>query len=185
MSENFKNYIAGERIYLREVQIEDANDNYCRWMNDPEVTRFTESRFSDYTIEKLKDYIRYITSNNDNIFFAIVLKDNNTHIGNIKIGSINWIHRFSETGLIIGEKKCWGKGYATEAIKLACEYAFRQVDLHKLLAGCYINNKGSIRAFEKAGFTLEGTLKKHFLYKGEYIDSVILSKIQNPEFKPL
>ena len=38
-------FLSGRRLYLREVRPEDANDNYYRWMSDPEVTRFLESRF--------------------------------------------------------------------------------------------------------------------------------------------
>ena len=101
--------------------------------------------------------------NKDNIFLAIVLKDNKKHIGNIKIGPINWYHRLAEIGIMIGEKDCWGKGYAAEAISLLADFAFSKLNLHKLTAGCYEQNQGSLKAFQKAGFEVE-EVKKSTLF---------------------
>ena len=50
----------------------------------------------------------------------------------------------------------WGKGYATEAIQLTSEYAFNYLKLLKLNAVCYESNVGSILAFLKASYTIEG-----------------------------
>jgi len=49
--------------------------------------------------------------------------------------------------------------------------------LHKLTAGAYENNIGSIKAFQKVGFGEEGRKKNHYFYQGKYIDSVLLAKI--------
>ena len=54
--------------------------------------------------------------------------------------------------ILLGDKNCWGKGYATETIEVLTEHAFGVLGLHKLTAGAYAENVGSIRAFEKAGF---------------------------------
>jgi len=170
-------FIDGKRIYLREIRLSDVNRNYCDWMNDPEVTQYTESRFENWSLRKLKDYVRKIKSSPDCIFFAIISKHNNKHIGNIKIGPIDKNHNFADVGIIIGEKSFWGKGFATEAIKLVVDYAFNKLNLHKLTAGVYANNIGSIKAFKKAGFSIEGVRKKHYLYKGNYIDATIMGII--------
>lgn len=175
-------FLAGERIYLREVRPSDVNDNYYRWMNDPEVTQYLESRFYPNSLEGLREYVASKLGDRDNVFLAIVLKDGDRHIGNIKLGPINWIHRFADVGILIGEKDCWGKGYATEAIRLVVDYAFRVLNLHKLTAGCYELNQDSIKAFQKAGFAVEGIRKYHFYYKGVYIDDILLGMI-NPEDK--
>lgn len=166
--------INGKRIYLREVYPRDVEKGYYRWMNDKETTQFLETRFEKWSVKKLRVYVRRIKSDPDSIFFAIVTKDGNEHIGNIKIGSINRIHKFADIGIIIGEKVFWGKGLATEAIKMVIKYAFGVLKLHKLTAGVYANNIGSIKAFRKAGFTVEGTRKSQYIHKGVYVDSVLL-----------
>lgn len=169
-----KDFIEGDNIYLRKLRKSDVDSNYCNWMNDPEVNQYLESRFEKWSIKKLEDYVTKIQDNPDYVFLSIILKDENRHIGNIKIGPINQIHKFADVGLIIGERSFWGRGLATEALKLIVDYAFNTLNLHKLTAGAYADNIGSIRAFEKAGFLIEGIKKKHYLYNGDYIDGVLL-----------
>ncbi len=163
-------FLTGERIYLRGVRLSDVNENYYRWMNDPEVTKFTESRFFPASTESLEEYVKAKQEDKDSIFLAIVIKENHQHIGNIKLGPINWIHRLADIGIIIGEKDYWGKGCAAESIRLISNYAFRALNLHKLTAGCYKGNVASCKTFEKAGFIKEGVRKAHVFSEGKYQD---------------
>lgn len=173
-------FIQGDRLYLREVRPSDVNSTYYRWMNDLEVTRYLESRFYPNSMEGLQKYVAEKLGDPNNVFLAILLKEGDRHIGNIKLGPINWIHRFADVGLLVGEKDCWGKGYATEAIRLMVDYAFGTLNLHRLTAGCYENNMGSARAFLKAGFSQDGIRKSHFYSEGRYVDDILLG-IVRPE----
>jgi [ribosomal protein S5]-alanine N-acetyltransferase len=175
----FLGFRKSKRIFLREVRNEDVNDAYYRWMNDGEITKYLESRYYPNSLESLKEYVNNNKNNDLNVFFAIVLKENKYHIGNIKLGPINWIHRFADVGIIIGEKNYWGKGYGTEAIKLVADYAFYTLNLNKLNSGCYAVNRASIKAFEKAGFAQEGVKKKQYFFEGKYIDDVQLGLLNN------
>jgi len=147
-------------------------------MNDPEINQFMESRFKRCSINKLKHFITKIRNNSDYLLLAIVLKDKNRHIGNIKIGPINRVHGFADLGIMIGEKSFWGKGLATDALKLAVTYAFNELNLHKLSAGVYADNIGSIKAFKKSGFSVEGIRKRQYLYRDNYTDSLIFGIIR-------
>jgi len=166
--------INGEHIYLREVQLSDANENYCNWLNDPGVNKFLESRFEKWSIKKIKNFITNIKETSNNLFFAIISRDEDKHIGNIKIGPININHNCAEVGILIGDKSSWNKGYATEALKLIVDYAFTKLKIHKLTAGIYTNNIGSIKAFQKAGFKIEGVKKEEIFFDNKYIDAVIM-----------
>ena len=179
--DNFYLFLVGERIYLREVRPSDVNENYYRWMNDPEVIQYLESRFHSNSRESLKAYVQIYDGDTDTIFLAIILKEKEQHIGNIKLGPINWYHRFGDIGIIIGDKEYWGKGYAAEAISLLSEHAFKNLNLHKLTAGCYKPNEGSLRAFEKAGFETEGVRKKHCFFNGKYVDAILLGLLNEKE----
>lgn len=167
-------FIEGVNICLRGVCSSDANANYCSWMNDTEVTQYLESRFYPHSVESIASYISQVNASSDSVLFAIVVKDKDIHIGNIKVGSINWIHRYADVGILVGAKAYWGKGFATEAIKLMVDYAFKKLNLHRLEAGCYSNNIASIKAFKNAGFTEEGRLKERYFWHGEYVDRVCL-----------
>jgi len=161
----------GDRLFLREISESDITDDYLRWMNDLEVTKYLESRFHQHSMQDIKDYVNLIKNSHDNFLYGVFLKSNERHIGNIKLGPISTIHRHAEIGLMIGEKDCWGLGYATEAIKILVSYAFSTQRLNKLTAGCYATNIGSKKAFESAGFIVEGVYKKHFFCDGKLIDS--------------
>jgi ribosomal-protein-alanine N-acetyltransferase len=171
---DYKNFIEGENIYLRELEISDVNQSYCNWMNDPEVIQYLKKHPGKWTIKELKDYVREIKKCSNALLWAIISKDKNQHIGNIKLGHINGINGFSDIGIIIGEKSCWGKGFATEAIKLVVNYAFNQLNLQKLIAGVSKNNLSSVKLFRKAGFTELEAEEKVFFCDDSYIDSTLL-----------
>jgi len=178
-NQEFKPFLEAERVYLREVRRSDVNDRYYWWINDPEIGLYLETRFRPHSRERIEDYVRKMEEDPNSVFLAIFAKDQERHIGNIKIGPINWFHRFADISLVIGEKDYWGKGYGTDAIELAVVYAFNTLNLRKITAGIYANNVGSIKAFKKAGFREEGLRKKHRFCGGEYVDEVLLGKIRS------
>jgi RimJ/RimL family protein N-acetyltransferase len=169
-------FIVGKKINLREVRESDVNQNYYSWLNDMEVNQYLESRFFPNSIDSIKNFVSSLNGSNSSTLFAIIENETHSHVGNIKLGPINWIHRLGDIGLLIG-KENWGKGYATEAIGLVVNYAFTDLNLHKVTAGAYSDNLGSIRAFEKNGFFVEGQKKEHAFYKGKYSDVVLLGII--------
>ena len=170
-------FIDGERIYLREVRESDVNEHYYRWMNDNETTQYLESRFFPNSLSAILGFVRSFDGNVNNVFLAVIDKKNGQHIGNIKLGPIQWIHRTAEVGILLGEKEYWGKGFATEALKLLSNYAFNKLNLRKLTAGCYNLNKGSEALFLKAGFAVEGVRPQQFFFNGQYVDYVLLGLI--------
>lgn len=166
-------FIEGEQIYLREVRTSDVGENYYRWLNDPEVTRYLETRYVPRSLQNIREFVERMDGNQDEIFLAICLKGNDRHVGNIKLGPINWIHRFGDVSLLIGEKSCWGKGVGTEAIRVLAAFAFDVLNLNKLRAGCYEDNRAPARAFMKAGFIQEGMLKKQWQSAGRFQDELL------------
>jgi len=94
------------------------------------------------------------------MLLGMFLREAGTHIGNIKLGTIDNHHCTSELGFVIGESPAWGLGFATEAISCISQWAFSELHLPKLTAGCYEQNIGSKRALEKSGFVQEAVLKK-------------------------
>ena len=161
--------LKGKNILLRKLSVDDISIDYLNWMNDYEVVKYTESRHTVHTMESLKDFVIHV-NNENNYCFAIIDKQSGKHIGNIKVGNIHPIYKYADVGLIIGDKNFWGKGIATEALQICVEFAFKQLKLHRLFAGMYDLNIGSIKAFEKAGFLREGCEKEKCLFEGKRID---------------
>jgi len=62
-------------------------------------------------------------------------------------------------------------------------FAFDKLCLNKLVAGIYVNNIGSIKAFENSGFEIIGTMRQHRVYKGSYVDQHLLELINHDKQK--
>ena len=171
--------ITGIHCILRQITSEDVTDLYISWLNDTNVNRYLESRFVKHTIDSTLQYVERMIADTNIIFAAIIAIDDESHIGNIKLGPIDYYHDRGEVGLIIGEKDRWGREYGSEAIKLMTDHAFSKLGLHKLTSGAYEPNKGSIRAFEKAGYHKEAILNKHCFLDGRFVNVVRMAIINS------
>lgn len=171
--------IGGQNIFLRPLEEKDVGEDYLGWMRDPQVTQYLESRDQTHTLESLREFVRARNASPRDHLFGIFLAADGEHIGNIKIGSIREPHRSADLGLIIGRRSAWGKGYGTEAIALATRYALEQLRLNKLWAGMYAENFGAYHAFMKAGYREIGRFRRHILFNGRYIDSILVEKCRD------
>ncbi|CAN1167996.1 Uncharacterized N-acetyltransferase YoaA [Linum perenne] len=80
--------------------------------------------------------------------------------------------RRGELGYALSESY-WGKGIATEAVKIATDVAMQELELDRVEGLVFLENKASQKVLEKAGFEKEGILKKYFFVKGQSIDIVV------------
>ena len=164
----------GGPVFLRPVTLADVTPRYVGWLNDPEVKRFLETRHRPQTLETIEAFVADMLSRADTHLCAICLDADERHIGNIKVGPIKPKHALADVSLFIGERDCWGKGYASEAIALISRFAFETMPVVKLSASFYAANQASIRAFLKAGYRQEGVRRKHYLLEGALSDIVEL-----------
>jgi [ribosomal protein S5]-alanine N-acetyltransferase len=162
-------FLEGKRIYLSPLSQKLDLKSYASWINDQDTTLYMGSGRFPVTVEGLKEYIRTYNKSKDGILLGIFLKKNSRHIGNITLNSIDWLNRHAEMGIIVGDKKSRGKGYATEAIGLVVDHAFNKLNLHKLYAGMIEGNEASRKAFRKSGFKEEACLRDHFYLNGSYL----------------
>ena len=165
------------RLVLRTMEVADASTSYAGWMNDPEIVRYTESRFSSHSVADVREYISAVRGDPNSLLLAIETKPDSRHIGNIKIGPVDWRHRSGDIGLLIGEKDCWGQGFASEAIEALAGYARDTLRLEKVTAGVYAPNASCVRAFEKAGFQREGILRSQYEFEEGRVDVVLLGLV--------
>lgn len=170
--------LTGNGVLLVPMGPEHVTERYLSWMSDPLVTQYLESRFDAPTLEGLAAFVQAAATAPDSYMFAILLRESGEHVGNIKLGEISRHHLRGSIGIIIGEPSAWGRGVATEVVELLSRWAFDELGLVRLSAGAYAANVGSIRAFEKAGFVVEGTLTGNVvLADGTRGDGVMLGRV--------
>lgn len=165
--------VSGKNIEFRPITGWDVNQYYIDQLNDPEVNQYLECRIQKHTIGNQKYYIENILDDDFSIMFIIRKKDNLEFIGTIKIGNISIYHNTGNIGIMIF-KDYWNKGYGTEAIKLITKFAFEELKLVKMNAGCYSNNVASIKAFTSAGYLIEGTQYGQYQYKDTRVNGILL-----------
>ena len=149
-------FIESERLFLEPISLKFLTKNYLGWLNDQGVYKHLEpgkgkSYTGDYKLTTLKKYI-IDHEKNQTLFWAILIKSSNTHIGNIKIDPVDEEKKIGELGILIGEKTEWGKGYAHEAISIVEEYCLNQVKLNTITLGLKISNKNALKLYQKLGY---------------------------------
>lgn len=134
-----------------------------------------------YSVKDARIWLESILSENTPPRFFAILVDN-VVVGSIGIVTKTDIYRKNfEIGYFLDEKY-WGKGIATRAIKAATSYAFSNFDVVRVYAEPFADNPGSRKALEKAGFSLEATLKRNVIKNGIIKDSCIYSVLKE-DFK--
>ena len=169
---NKKLRLEGDRIYLRTLEAGDATQEYCDWINDPEVNRFLVTKSS--TIDELRDYIIKKNKQSDILFLGIFLKDGDKHIGTITLREIDFILGKATIAMMIGDKNYWGKGLIGEAMRILIGYSFEKINLNEIDLGVVSQNVSAIRAYEKMGF-IEVGRKLGVKYGDENYDEIIMA----------
>lgn len=131
-----------------------------------------------YKEEDAKAYINSMRKAKKGILYAWAITVDNKAVGSIAVFRKDNVHRFTgEIGYFIGEQ-WWGKGIGTKAVKDACAYIFEHTDIVRIFGIPFAFNAGSCRILEKAGFRLEGTMRKNAYKNGEIVDTELYALIK-------
>ncbi|WP_413458326.1 spermidine N1-acetyltransferase [Herbaspirillum huttiense] len=97
--------------------------------------------------------------------------------GLVELVEINTVHRSAEFQIIIAPA-CQGRGLAVEATRLALDYGFSVLNLHKIYLIVDRENEKAVHVYAKAGFRPEGVLKEEFFMNGQYRDVIRMGIFQ-------
>ena len=163
-----------ERLKLEPLSIKYCSSKYVNWLNDPEIYKYLDSGGS-YTKKTLLDYLTKYTEQSV-YFWAIIIKEDNAHIGNIKVDQIIKKNHTGEFGILMGDKNKWGQGFAKEATKLVIDYCFNVLELRKITLGVIKDNIAAVKLYQNLGFETEGIFKMHGIYNGKFCDALRMAK---------
>lgn len=159
--------VALDRVHLARTRA---------WANDPEIIRLMNRERSVGESEH-ESWFESIRQREDCAFFAVEMDEPAEHVGNVWLWAIEPRHRKAELRVVIGHAAARGKGVGSEAIDQLCQYGFERLGLHRIYAYVLAINPPARRAFERAGFRLEGTLRDDRWMGNDFTDTYLLARL--------
>lgn len=169
--------MAGERVYLRPVEVGDA-EMLADWDATEDETFMYRGRhpFSPLTHAYwLRE--QYRKEPPAWVEFAVCLMADDTDIGHVGVDSLDWVNRTGETGSFLAPGYR-SRGYGPEAKHLLLGYCFDVLHLHVLVSMVAETNTRSAAALGKQGYHPAGRLRRHDVKGGIYRDMLVFDVLR-------
>lgn len=161
----------------RKLKPEDINYFY-NWIDDEETIRYSLTKFHQINSKaEINDWYNN-TIQNPRCFSLGIITNDGELIGHIGISGINKVDNNGEYFILIGNKKYWNKGIASEATKDIVELGFKYLNLNRITLTASSSNVGALKAYKKAGFKEEGCMRNAFFRNNKSSDKIIMGLLK-------
>lgn len=166
-----------ERLILRRIKKEDANEIFFGFVNQEEFLYYAnkEKRTLDEEIKSLENIDKKY-ENKEYYNWLITLKETGEIIGSINLRVENK-NDSVEFNYVI-DNRFINNGYMTEALNEVKEFSFKIINVNRFQGGCVISNNNSKRVMEKCGLKCEGILKSYIKLKDGFHDMYMYACIK-------
>ncbi len=177
-------FFVSERLWYRAPEPHDASQ-IAAWRNDPRIRRTTPPRFpctpgtAEKWIATRNPWERGVA--NDHALFMFGPHGKGSAIGYMGLFAIDWLNQQADFGIAI-DPAHWAQGYGREVTARLLEYAFLELNLHRIELTVLSSNPAGIRAYRSAGFVVEGTKRQADFVQGAWED-VLLMAVLREEWK--
>ena len=148
-----------KRLLLRQMVEEDAGAHFS-FFPDPVLQQGIRGGFIPQSVEQTRAIIEKFSQafvQRSSLIWGIALKENNQIIGGIDL--TNFVNRkMADLGFYLA-RRCWNRGYMTEAVSQIVRFSFERAELNRLQATVAVENIASIRVLQKTGFSQENGVK--------------------------
>lgn len=162
--------LRGPRVTLRPTELADATALFAIFSDAAVMRYWSTAPWTDPARgAELVESDRAALASGEAMRWAIA------DAADVVVGCVS-LHRFhaqcrrAELGYLLG-RRAWGRGYATEALRLALDHAFGPLGLHRIEADTDPRNTRSTALLERVGFTREGVLRERWIVDGEVSDT--------------
>lgn len=167
--------VAGERARLRPFRRADL-PRVIAWRRDDELRRgalWTDAAFGPREAQR---WLRAVSDGIDSsrLTFAIELRESGRLVGLTNLTRIDRHAGTAYFGVVIGEKDCWGKGIAREVLVLMLRRAMG-LRMRKVLLEVAGDNTRAIALYRRAGFEIEGVLRRQIVRADGFVDLLIMA----------
>ncbi|GAA4168544.1 GNAT family protein [Gryllotalpicola koreensis] len=168
--------LTGARVRLRAAEPADL-ERLASWYRDAEFTVLQSETFQiasqAETVEQMKKWF-----SNDGVRgggnFAVESLDSGEVVGGVNIWGGRLPERAGTLAIQIGGPFV-GKGFGTDALRVAVDFAFRELGLNRLQLTVAAFNSRGIKAYQKAGFVVEGRRRQATFHDGRFHDQLLMA----------
>lgn len=173
------NLLRGEQVRLTAVTPTDL-PVLTKWWSDADFLRLYDSVPAyPKTEAQLAKRIEEGQKADTTFLFAIRPLSTNDLLGLLELDGVMWSHGTSFVSIAIGEAENRGKGYGREAMQLALEFAFRELNLHRVCLTVFSYNLAAINLYESLGFIREGIYREHLQRDGQRHDMILYGQLHD------
>jgi ribosomal-protein-alanine N-acetyltransferase len=176
-----------DRLNLRQLSVTDVykihelhsvpESDQFNTLGIPETIQTTEGIVNEWLVEQnaipRTSYVFCIDKNETKQFIGLIA---------LKLGKPNF--RTAEVWYKI-HRDYWRQGYTTEALNKLLDFGFNYMKLHRIEAGCAVENIASRKVLEKVGMTREGMKRKKLPIRGEWKDNYFYAILEEDFLKGL
>ena len=137
-------------IKLKKVKVDKDINKWVDWLNDINTSIYTNRRLKKHTIQSQKKFVQDKKKTKNTLLFKIYY--NSDFVGALEVCDIDLFHKTCEIGFFIGDQSNWGKGIASNAVKIAKNLMISKYKMEKIYGCCYRKNIGSTKVFLKNNF---------------------------------
>jgi RimJ/RimL family protein N-acetyltransferase len=163
--------IEGHLVTLRRHRPENL-PAVLRWYRDPELARLTRYQVRAMATEEIEAFFRARLLSDDAMAHAVHERPGDRLIGLTTFSALDADNGSALFHITIGEPDAWGHGLGTETVELMLRHAFVNLGLHRVGLSVFSFNERAIRAYEKAGFRVEGRLREAIWRDDQYWDEL-------------
>ncbi|NTU61543.1 MAG: GNAT family N-acetyltransferase [Caldiserica bacterium] len=169
--------ITGAKTKVRGLEKSDI-DKLVGWRNDRSIQDMLIGWHFPVTVEQELSWFEKTWTDQHNKRFAIEA-DSGDYIGNIGLYDIDWVNRQCGFGIFIGDPRYRGGGYAFDAGHALLDFAFNDMDIHRVWVEVLTTNEPSRKYFERLGFKHEGILREHNYKNGKHVNQHIMGLLKD------
>jgi len=166
-----------ENVYLRSLEATDF-DRVFEWHNNPELYRWLVGHFRSVDKSTERAWLESkMKTCADELNLAICRSETHAHIGNLYLRSIDAVNRHAELHLFIADPGQRSRGFGESAVRQVLARAWDEITLQRVYLYVLASNEAAIRLYEKCGFTVEGTLRRHAFKQGLFVDILVMGTL--------
>lgn len=169
--------LRGKLVELSPLTDADS-ETMLGWINDRDLVLLS-SAYRPVDEANHRAWFDSIRQRSDVVIFGIREAADHRLVGSCQLLGINPTHRKAELQIRIGEKSARGRGYGKEAVRLLVDFAFRDLNLHRVELTVFDGNEAAIRTYLGAGFSKEGVLRQAAHIDGRYVNLIVMSILRD------